>query len=508
MSRTHRWILLTLLLGVFMGALDIFIVAPALSAIQAGLHLSARLATWSFTAYTLVLVVTQPLVATLSDRLGRRWVYVGSVALFALGSALCAVAPGFGLFILGRGVQAVGAGGVLPVASAVIADTFPPARRGAALGIVGSVFGLAFIVGPLVGSWLTGGAHLGGLTTDWHAIFVVNLPIAAVIIALAARWLPVAAPRQSRGGFDWYGAVLLALALFCLIFGLTQVDFTSLSANFSNEAAAPVVILGLALLVPFWLHERVVAAPIVDVRVFSRRQLLIAMGLSVGAGIVTSSVVYVPQLVGGALHLRATADGGFYLTWVALALTLGTPLTGRLIDRVGPRAVLVTGGLVTATALTLLLAARSDGGAIVAALLLLGLGLATFVGTPLRYIVVNEAPAHRRAASLAVLTVCNTIGQTIILPLGGAVIASTIAQTGATTPAARDAATFAAIHVYYALVLALVAAATLLALGLQTRAQESAARRPAARPARPATAQRPAPAERDASERHPAISAR
>ncbi len=477
MTRKQAAILITLLLGVFMGALDIFIVAPALSVIQHGLQVSARTITWTFTAYTLVLVVTQPLVAKLSDLYGRRWIYVASVMLFGVGSILCAVAPSFGPFILGRSIQALGAGGVLPVASAVIADTFPESRRGAALGIVGSVFGLAFILGPILGGILTGGVHIGTLVTGWRAIFLVNVPVSLIIIVLAARNLPlVTAHPADRIHFDWYGAALLALALFCLVFGLTQLDFTSLRANFARDASVPFILFGLALFVPFWLNEGRVRDPIVAPRVFSRRQLILAMGLSICAGIVTSSVVYIPQLVQAELRLATPGHSGFYLVWVAVTLTLGTPLTGRLIDRIGSRSVMLFGGLVTAIALIILLLSGSQPVGLVVSLALIGFGLSTFVGTPLRYIVVNEAPPDRRASSLSVLTVCNSIGQTLILPLGGALIAS---ETGTNTvlTATQRLATIQAIHVFYLIVLALIIGGILLTLNLKTHAVERADRR-------------------------------
>ncbi len=477
MSRKQIGILITLLLGVFMGALDIFIVAPALDAIQSGLHITPRLVTWSFTAYTLVLVVSQPFISKLSDRLGRRWIYVLCVLIFGAGSALCAIAPIFPVFIAGRCVQAVGAGGIIPVASAVIADVFPVERRGMALGIVGSVWGLAFIVGPLIGSALTEGIHLGGIGTDWHSIFLVNLPLAALIVVMAMRSLPTKAPRlRSRLPFDWNGTILLALALFCVILGLTQLDFTTLAGNFTNEAAAPFVILGIAFLVPFRLVEHAAADPIVDFNAFGRKQLIVAMLLSINAGIITSSIVYVPQLVENTLHLQA-GEGGFFLVFVALALTLGTPAVGRMIDRYGARAMMLAGGIVTISGLGWLLSTRDSVAGIIFALSLIGAGLATFVGTPLRYIVVNEAPPQRRAASLAVLTICNSIGQTLILPLGGALISSALAGQRQVTTTQDAAHTLNAIHIYYLIVLGILIVAVLLAAQLKSHARELADRK-------------------------------
>ncbi len=469
MARKHRWVIVTLLLGVFMGALDIFIVAPALGAIQTGLGVPARLITWSFTAYTLVMVVTQPFIAKLSDLYGRRWVYAGCAALFGAGSALCATSHAFAPFIAGRCVQAIGAGGILPVANAVIADLYPEEKRGRMLALNGIMFCLAFLLGPIIGGALTQGIHFGGLVTDWHSIFVVNLPISVLIIALASRLLPAKpAVEMPDFAFDWTGMLLLASALFLLVFGLTQLDFTNLSANFTNETAMPFVVLGLAFFVPFALHEQHAANPIVDVVAFSRRQLVLTMALSLIGGAVTSSVVYVPQLVESARHLGSGA-GGFYLFYVAITLLFGAESLRRLLDRYGPRAVMLGGGIVSACGFALLLAAGRNNALIIIALLLAGAGMATLVGTPLRYIVTNEAPARHRATSLSVLTICSSIGQTIILPLGGALISS--------SAVASPAATLRAIHSYYAVILAVMIVGLALALQLKTHQQELAERR-------------------------------
>ena len=470
MSRKQVGVLVTLLLGVLMGALDIFIVAPALGAIQVGLQTSARLVTWSFTAYTLVLVVTQPFVAKLSDRYGRRWVYVGCVVLFGAGSLLCAVATGFAPFILGRTIQAIGAGGILPVASAVIGDVFPKERRGTMLGIVASVWGLAFLVGPPIGAVLTSGViHVGRTASSWHTIFLVNLPLVVVVAVLAVRVLPTRAVlRRANLPFDWNGVLLLGTALFFLIFGLTQINFTNIGANFVDEAAAPFLLLALFLLLAFWLNELRAADPIVDVRLFGRRQLIITMCLSVAAGIITSSVVYVPQLVESALHLKAGL-GGYYLVAIAVPLFAATPRVGKMIDRYGSRRILNVGGIVSALGFILIIIAGHEALGLIAAMVLIGLGLSTLVGTPLRYIVTNESPADRRAASLSVLTVCNSIGQTIVLPLGGAFIAT--ATVNATTQI-NDVTTLQATHAFYLLVLGIVLVAAGLTFLLKSRHAE------------------------------------
>jgi hypothetical protein len=147
-------ILAVLFVGVLMGALDIAIVGPALPAIKEAFQVNDRLLAWMVTIYILFNLVGTMLMAKLSDIFGRRIVYVADVAIFAVGSLIVSLSPGFTVILIGRAIQGFGAGGIFPVASAVIGDTFPPEKRGQALGLIGAVFGIAFIIGPILGSLL------------------------------------------------------------------------------------------------------------------------------------------------------------------------------------------------------------------------------------------------------------------------------------------------------------------------------------------------------------------
>ena len=147
-------VLLVLFMGVLMGALDIAIVGPALPAIGNYFKVDIRSLAWIYTVYVLFFMVGTPLMAKLSDRMGRRFIYILDVALFGVGSFITAFSPSFEVLLIGRAIQGLGAGGIFPVASAFIGDTFPPENRGSALGIIGAVFGVAYIIGPILGGLL------------------------------------------------------------------------------------------------------------------------------------------------------------------------------------------------------------------------------------------------------------------------------------------------------------------------------------------------------------------
>ncbi len=209
-------ILAVLFVGVLMGALDIAIVGPALPAMRAEFGADERAIAWVFTIYVLFNLIGTPLMAKLSDRLGRRLVYTLDVALFAAGSLVVATARSLDQVLVGRAVQAFGAGGIFPVASAVIGDALPPERRGRALGLIGAVFGIAFLLGPFVAAGL--------LRFGWEWLFIVNLPVAVALMVASWRILPGAAGRDDTPPFDWAGMLLLSVALGTLSLGLSNID--------------------------------------------------------------------------------------------------------------------------------------------------------------------------------------------------------------------------------------------------------------------------------------------
>ena len=244
MSRNR--ILAVLFFGVLMAALDIAIIGPALPTIQQAFAVDARNIGWVFSIYVLMNLVSTPLMAKLSDIYGRRAVYVTDVALFGIGSAIVMLSPSFAVLLLGRAVQGFGAGGIFPVASAVIGDTFPPEKRGGALGLIGAVFGLAFIVGPILGGIL--------LMFGWHWIFAINLPIALILIVAAWKVLPTTRPAEKKP-FDWQGMVTLAILLSALAFGLSRIDTQDFLASLLSWQVWPFLLLSVVLVPVFWLLE-------------------------------------------------------------------------------------------------------------------------------------------------------------------------------------------------------------------------------------------------------------
>lgn len=426
--------LAVLFAGVLMGALDIAIVGPALPAIKAEFGLDTRAASWIFSSYVLANLIGTPLMAKLSDFFGRRAIYVLDVAVFAAGSAVVVLSSASGHFevlLLGRVIQGFGAGGIFPVASAVIGDTFPPEKRGGALGLIGAVFGLAFLIGPIIGGLLLG--------FGWQWLFAINLPIAAVVIALAWRLLPHEAVT-SNGGFDWPGMAALAVALGTLAYGLGAIEVGSFLASLGRLDVWPWLLASTISWVVLVRVERNAQNPVFPTRLFRRRQLAVGYALTAAAGLGEASLVFLPLLAVAALGL-APAAASYLLMPVVLAMSVGSPLAGRLLDAVGSKVVILTGVAVMTAGMFLLAATSGSMAMFITSGALIGLGLSALLGAPIRYVTLNETTREERSAAQGLVATFTSMGQL----LGSAVVGA-VAASGA-TPAAGYNSAFAMIGV-------------------------------------------------------------
>ncbi|MDQ7029790.1 MAG: MFS transporter [Ardenticatenia bacterium] len=443
--------LAVLFVGVLMGALDIAIVGPALPAIQAQFQVDDRALPWIFTIYVLFSLVGTPLMAKLSDLFGRRPIYVMDVTLFALGSLAVAVAPTFSLLLVGRAVQGVAAGGIFPVASATIGDTFPPDKRGSALGLIGAVFGLAFLIGPILGGAL--------LMVGWQWLFIVNLPVALLLIVFSLRTLP-AERAPKRRPFDWAGMVMLGGLLAAMTYGLNHIDTAHVLDSLISLNVWPFLVLTLVLLPLFWRVERDAEDPVLRTRLFHSRQVVLASILAIGTGLEEAGLVFIPKVLVMALGVEEST-ASFMLVPVVLIMAINSPIVGRLLDRHGSKVVIVAGSTCLTLGMIMLGSLPIALGSLITAGLFIGVGLSALLGAPLRYIMLNEASSSDRAAAQGAISLFTRVGQI----LGGAVVGAVAESQGGGIPGYRTA---------YLLLGALMLLLTVAALGLKSRTEELA----------------------------------
>jgi MFS family permease len=437
----ERATLAVLFVGVLLAALDIAIVGPALPAIRGTFAVAPRWLPAVFSVYVLFYLVGTPLLAKRSDRIGRRRVFLESLAVFALGSLVAAAAWSFPALLLGRAIQAFGAGGLLPVAAAVIAETVPLERRGRTLGLIGAVFGVAFLLGPLLGALL--------LDSSWRWLFVVNVPVALVLMAAAARLLPQAGGAGARR-FDVSGSVLLAVVLAAAVIGIAQIDMNAPAASLLSLRVWPcfaLLALGLPLL---WAVEKRAADPVLSPTLLRSPQLRVVGAIAIAVGAVEAGMVFLPDIA--VLNFGVDAATAS-LTMMPLVLTLavGAPLAGWLLDHIGSRTVVQLGLVLTVLGLLLFALSPLDWGNFYLSGALVGFGMSALLGAPLRYIVLHEAGAERRGAGQALLTLCVSVGQLV----GAAMIGGVVGSASEVLPGYRQSLLAVAAACVLALVLSI-----------------------------------------------------
>jgi len=355
-----------MMLATLLAALDQTVVATALPQIVTDLH-GFRDLSWVVSSFLVAATVTVPLYGKLSDLYGRRRMFVVAISIFLVGSALCGAAQSMGQLIAFRAIQGVGAGGLLPLSQAAIADLFSPRERGRYQGYIGSMWATAAVAGPLLGGTLTDAA-------SWRWIFFINLPLGAIALVVVLRTMRAPATVRAHT-IDYLGAAVLSVAITCLLLACTWGGTT-----YPWDSAQVLVtgLGGLVLAVVFVAIERRVAEPLLPLALFRDRIFSVstAGGFVVGA-IIFAVSIYVPVFSQGVQEISATSSGvvliPFSLGWVAAAT-----VTGQLISRTGRYrpfpivgSVFILGGLTLLT----LLAEGSPPVAVAGILVITGIGM-------------------------------------------------------------------------------------------------------------------------------------
>jgi len=411
---TSKSLLPLLFTGVLMGALDLAILGPALPAIQAEFGMTTRQLSVLFNAYVLCQMIGTPLLAKFADRVGPRMAYILGIGLFASGSLLLVVATEPAVLYWGRAIQGFGAGGIFPIAAAIIGNTLPPKERGPALGTLGTVFGLAFIIGPVMGGLL--------LPYGWHWLFLINLPIAVVLIVGALRLLPTARPTAKRP-LDFGGIITLSLLLCALVFGLNGLDTSALGASIRSwPVALPLALV--AILVPvFWWIEKRAVDPIIRPALFKSRPVVTASLIGTGIGAIQSAGAFYPALAIAAIGVSPSTAAWMLLPGVAGA-TIASPVVGRLISTVGTRRIVsVSLSMVVASVLIFAFAPITVPVFILASIVG-STGLGGVLGAPLRLVILDNSLPGERGAAQGLLSNFTSVGRLLGATFVGSIAAS------------------------------------------------------------------------------------
>jgi MFS family permease len=260
------------------------------------------------------------------------------------------------------------------------------------------------------------------LIFGWPWLFLVNLPVAAAVIVGALRLLPAGRVQEPRP-FDVAGMATLAAGLVALSFGLNRIDAADLPGSLLSPEVTPLLALAGFLAIAFVHLERRAVDPIIRPGLFRSRQVGIASGLGLGAGITEASVVFIPALFVASFGVTASR-AAFMLLPIVAALVVGAPLFGRLLDRVGSRVVVLCATALIAAGMALVATVPHRLGLVYAAGFTVGLGLSGLMGSSLRYLMLNEVPLADRGVAQGVLTVFISTGRLVGAAAVGAIIGS------------------------------------------------------------------------------------
>lgn len=410
-----RWklVLVLYLAGIGMGALDMGIVNPARTVIQNGLGVDDKVGVWVFTIYTLAYAAAIPVIGKIADIIGRKPVYVLAIGLFGLGSLGCGLSQDFsslGLLLASRAIQAIGGGGMMPVATAAVGTIVPPSKRGMALGLVGMVYGVASVFGGSAGSLVL---DIAG-QENWQWIFYINVPIAVIVVALGIWALPQENQSSDRK-LDLPGVFILVIMITALLWAFQNLDFTNISKSIQDRDVWVGLLFFVILLPVFWVAEKRARDPLIDFKYFGTINVGCTLMFGAVSGILMMTVMFIPQFAENCLRLPSGA-GGYPTIIIGVASAIGAPLSGRLTDRFGPRAVLGVGVLISAIAGFMLIYWASAHPGIISnsvSIFVMGLGLGFLMGAPLTYLILHLIPETDANSGQATLSLIRSLGTTL-----------------------------------------------------------------------------------------------
>ncbi|MCW3000619.1 MAG: family efflux transporter permease subunit, partial [Solirubrobacterales bacterium] len=333
------WTLAIVSVALFMTALDNLVVGVALPSIRTDLGGSLESLEWTVNAYTLSFAVLLITGAALGDRFGRRRIFLAGLTLFTLSSAAAALSPSIEALVAARAFQGAGAAMITPLTLTLLAEAFPGARRGLALGVWAGVSGLGVALGPFVG-----GAVVEGIS--WHWIFWLNVPTGLVLLPLAARMLSESYGPAAR--LDLPGLGLVATGLFGITFGIVRGE----SLGWTSTTVVTSLAVGLTLLGGFLAWEHRAPAPMLPLRFFHSRGFSATSGVSFAMFFgVFGSIFLLSQFFQSAQGYNPFEAGLRTLPWTGMPM-LVAPIAGILSDRIGSRPLMAAGLALQAGAIT------------------------------------------------------------------------------------------------------------------------------------------------------------
>lgn len=430
--RAKLIIMISVMASMFLVALDQTIIATALGKIVEQFNAYDSLS-WIVTAYLVTTTLTVPIAGKLSDLFGRRIMLLIGVAVFTIGSLLSGTSGDIVQLILWRALQGIGGGIITANAFTIVGDLFAARERGKWQGLIGAVFGLSSVIGPLLGGWLTDGQHVFNLVTNWRWTFFINIPVGIIAFIMIAVYSPSFRHDERKPKVDYLGAGLLALALATLILAVDNtatifaglLDTTGWSVTTLKTIMFSMVVVVGAI---FIVVERRASEPILPLHFFKNRNFVLIMSVATlfGAAFM-GSILYLTQFNQQVFGASPTESGLMLLPMVG-GIMFSSIGSGQIISRIGRYKIFMQVGFSVATvAMFMLSTLTPESGYGYEAIIMVVLGLGMGVAMPVINLAVqNEFAMHELGAATSSSQLFRSLGSTIGTAVFGAMLTAGI----------------------------------------------------------------------------------
>lgn len=419
-----------LLIGVFMAALDNGIISAALTTINSSFDINATQGTWGITLYTLGLAIATPIVGKLSDRYGRKKLFLIEIAIFTIGSLGVALSPNFTFFLAARLFQSFGGGGIFIIASSYVISTYTKEKQGSMLGLLGGMNGIASVLGPNIGSFLI------DVTGTWHWLFLINVPIGLLLLVGGFFYLEeTKATVLSK--IDFLGISLLSLSILSVMFAINNLGTGDLLRNLFSQAVFGLLLVAVALFGTLLYVEKkreqgTLYDPLLPYSLLRKPTYAVTMLMALLSGTMIGAVIFIPSFVEQVLGIPA-AKSGYWMTPLALASGIGAGGGGYFVDKQGPVRTLILSGIISIIGYGGLAFFVDTKLSFVLFSVIAGIGFGFVLGAPLT-ILTSNAAGLQKGTALGTLSVSRQIGLTISPTIFGAFIQNGFSQLDTLIP--------------------------------------------------------------------------